>query len=88
MGFELIEDDKYSDFVSIYEFAFKCKEWACKQKRVNMFIIETDIEHSEVNVSVLYGEYHPKLNVHYFNQDNCEIKGIIKACEWILEKKD
>ena len=48
---------------NIYELAHKCKEWAYKQKRVNMFIIETDIENFEINVSILYGEQHPNLNM-------------------------
>jgi hypothetical protein len=75
--------------VNIYEFVFiKCKEWACKQKKVNMFFVETDIENSEINVGILYGEQHPNLNMHYFNEDNCEIKSIIKACQWILDNKE
>ena len=72
---------------NIYELAHKCKEWAYKQKRVNMFIIETDIENFQINVSILYGEQHPSLNIHYFNEDNCEVKSIIKACQWILDNK-
>ena len=85
---EFSDDGEMQFEYCIYKFAFKCKEWAYKQKRVNMFIVEADTEDSEINVSVLYGEHHPNLKMHYFNKDNCEIKSTIEACEWILENKD
>ena len=74
--------------INIYEFAFKCKEWALNKG----YTIE-----SHTNRSCLSGN-----NYEYFSiakifkgtssmrintiEENTEVEAIIKACEWILEQ--
>ena len=74
--------------VNIYEFAFKCKEWASKQKKVTLFTVEADIENRDLYVSILYGEEHPNYKMINFRKNNNEIGAIIKACEWILKEQN
>ena len=75
--------------VNIYEFAFKCKEWALNKG----YTIE-----SHTNRSCLSGN-----NYEYFSiakifkgtssmrintiEENTEIESTIQACEWILEQQ-
>lgn len=63
--------------VNIYEFAFKCKEWAYKN--------EYDIW------SITWGAVEFQNNKKYNGTkritEDTEIKAIIKACNWILEQQ-
>ena len=64
--------------VNIYEFAFKCKEWALKQ---GYFIYSTN-ELSFIKTFSL------ETIETFSNGKDTEIECILKACEWILENKD
>ena len=77
------ENEGYIDIsINLYEFAFKCKEWAFKNKyKIQSQINESNKGHSHIT----------KKN------DNCwakgffedtEIEAIIKSCEFILIKKE
>lgn len=75
--------------INIYEFAFKCKEWALDKG----YTIESHTNRSFIS----------KYNSEYFSvakifketdsmrintiDESTEIKAIIKACEWILEQQ-
>ena len=58
---------------SIYEFAFKCKEWALKKG----FKIYSSCKSSSISQDGTLLWISPG--------ENNEIETIIKACEWILE---
>ena len=63
--------------INIYEFAFKCKEWAFKRE-LNLwtdYLGNCQIQDKEFQL------------LHDCYSDT-EIEAIIKACEWILENKD
>lgn len=66
--------------INIYEFIFKCKEWAFKNKyKIQSQINEGNKGHSHIT----------KKNNDYWAKgffENTEIEAIIKACEWILEQ--
>lgn len=67
-------DGEYQFEVNIYEFAFKCKEWA--RNKYNITIS-----------SSLYKNYAKSWNI---NKDKSysaktEVEMIIEACNWILE---
>ena len=68
--------------VNIYEFAFKCKEWAFKNKyKIQSQINASNESHSHIT----------KKNDDYWAKgffENTEIEAIIKACEFILTKKE
>ena len=58
---------------SIYEFAFKCKEWALKKGfKIYSSCKSSSIPQDGILLWISSGE-------------NNEIETIIKACEWILE---
>ena len=63
--------------VNIYEFAFKCKEWA--RDKYNITIS-----------SALYSNYAKSWNVDKDKSYTAktEVEVIIKACQWILEISD
>ena len=63
--------------INIYEFAFKCKEWAFKRE-LNLwtdYLGNCQIQDKEFQL------------LHDCYSDT-EIEAIIKACEWLLENKD
>ena len=63
--------------INIYEFAFKCKEWAFKRE-LNLwtdYLGNCQIQDKEFQL------------LHDCYSDT-EIEAIIKACDWILENKD
>ena len=81
----LFTDDGESLFeVNIYEFAFKCKEWAYKNFKIML------ISHY-MGQCYINGDLSPlKLNwwdntKSYQTESDTEVEAIIKACEWILE---
>ena len=61
--------------INIYEFAFKCKEWALK-KELNIFSSCKSFSIFQNGVLICSSS----------GEDN-EIEAIIKACQWILENK-
>ena len=73
---------RYYNRINIYKFAFKCKEWAFKNKyKIQSQINEGNKGHSHITK----------------NDDDCwakgfyedtEIEAIIKSCEFILIKKE
>ena len=67
--------------VNIYEFAFKCKEWA--------FTSGFELKSGRDNLCY-FCEYKREDQIDYQNEDyflgSSEIEAIIKACEWILEQ--
>ena len=64
--------------INIYEFAFKCKEWALTK---GYFIYSTN-ELSFIKTFSL------ETIETFSNGKDTEIECILKACEWILENKD
>ena len=67
---------------NIYKFAFKCKEWAFKNK----YKIQ-----SQINASNKGHSHITKKNDDYWAKgffENTEIEVIIKSCEFILTKKE
>ena len=75
--------------INIYEFAFKCKEWAIKSNNHSSWELR-----SFCNVSKIW-ECHcnPVFQMRNYGdmeifKADTEFEAIIKACEWILEKKD
>ena len=65
--------------VNIYEFAFKCKEWAFK----NNHKIQSQINASNKGHSHVTKKNDDCWAKGFF--ENTEIEAIIKACNWILE---
>ena len=67
-------EGEYQFEVNIYEFAFKCKEWA--RDKYNITI-----------ASALYKNYAKSWNVDKDKSYTAktEVEVIIKACEWLLE---
>ena len=66
-----------SQNINIYEFAFKCKEWALSK---GYFIYSTN-ELSFIKTFSL------ETIETFSNGKDTEIECILKACEWILENK-
>ena len=76
--------------ISIYEFAFKCKEWILSQKNKDCFYIADQFS---LNIESQIGTIKYFWCVLLKNNSrvspefkaNSEIEAIIKACNWILE---
>lgn len=73
---------------NIYEFAFKCKEWAL----INGRIIGSRTRDYCVGkgfVVVYKNNWTSEFSEHYLKSfsSSTEIEAIIKACEWILENE-
>ena len=68
--------------VNIYEFAFKCKEWAFKNK----YKIQSQINESNKGHSHITKKNDDCWAKGFF--ENTEIEVIIKSCEFILIKKE
>ena len=67
MGLPLIQR------INLYEFAFKCKEWALKKG----FKIYSSCKSSSISQDGIL--------LYISSGENNEIESILKACEWILE---
>ena len=67
---------------NIYEFAFKCKEWAFKNK----YKIQSQINASNKGHSHITKNNDDCWAKGFF--ENTEIEVIIKSCEFILTKKE
>ena len=64
--------------INIYEFAYKCKEWAYLQYGI---IIQSYLYNGKWRVDILKG-----IEIdEFFKNIDSEPEAIIKACEWILE---
>ena len=77
------ENEGYIDIsISIYEFAFKCKEWALKKE----FIVHSSPTQKKEFTSIAQNF---NMNQSYYGKNQfyalTEIEAILKACEWILE---
>ena len=68
--------------INIYEFAFKCKEWAFKNK----YKIQSQINESNKGHSHITKKNDDCWAKGFF--ENTEIEAIIKACEFILTKRN
>ena len=79
---EFSDDGEMQFEYCIYKFAFKCKEWAFKNKyKIQSQINEGNKGHSHIT----------KKNDDCWAKgffENTEIEAIIKACEFILTKKE
>ena len=65
--------------INIYEFAFKCKEWAFKNKyKIQSQINESNKGHSHIT------KKNDDCWAKGFFEDT-EVEAIINACNWILE---
>lgn len=87
------EDECVIFEINIYEFAFKCKEWAFKQGyELHTNIIEVIAIFKEVSNMCNHGHFERLplkswQEIEYNIETNSEVEAIIKACEWILEKE-
>ena len=68
-------DGEYQFEVNIYEFAFKCKEWARDKYDITIS-------------SALYKNYAKSWNIDKDENYTAktEVEVVIKACEWILKE--
>ena len=73
---------RYYNKINIYEFAFKCKEWALK----NNYKIQSQINLSNEGHSHITKKNDDCWAKGFF--ENTEIEAIIKACEFILTKRN
>ena len=71
--------------LNIYEFAFKCKEWAKNKEYIVHSSPTQKIEHTAIVQSFDFNKFYYGENQFYALT---EVEAIIKACEWILENKD
>lgn len=74
MGLPLIQS------INIYEFAFKCKEWAFK----NNYKIQSQINESNKGHSHITKKNDDCWAKGFF--EDTEIEAVIKACEYILKE--
>lgn len=75
MLYRYLSGNKESGFMSIYEFAFKCKEWALTK---GYFIYSTNELSFIKSISLETIET-------FSNGEDTEIECVLKACMWILE---
>lgn len=66
--------------INIYEFAFKCKEWAYSTYGI---MIQSYPYCGKSRADALKG-----LEVDEVFKENTEVEAIIKACEWILKEQN
>ena len=75
-------------FMSIYEFAFKCKEWAFLQGYELRSGRDIDVKED----LCYFCEYKQERQLDYYDGDyflaKSEPEAIIKACNWILERSN
>lgn len=71
--------------INIYEFAFKCKEWAKNKEYIVHSSPTQKIEHTAIIQSF-------DINKFYYGENQfyalTEVEAIIQACEWLLEYKE
>ena len=82
------EDSLKADWmlVNIYEFVFKCKEWAWKNFKIlliSQYTGQCYINGDLSDLKLPYWENTKSFQVESFT----EIEGIIKACEWIIKER-
>ena len=75
--------------INIYEFVFKCKEWAWNNFRLNIFIEKHSFDLYEASVKICslssgLGPYNSFIDC--YKRENTEIEAIVKACECIMKK--
>ena len=77
----------YEDInINIYEFAFKCKEWAFKQG-YELFSRILSNDHQHIGNCVVYRvEADPERSLTIMNEKT-EQEAIFLACKWILEQR-
>ena len=70
--------------MNICEFAFKCKDWAY----INDYnVIDYKIGKKELDVFIIKADKNDFNKVEkIFYHNSTLVEGVIKACEWILEK--
>ena len=68
---------------SMYEFAFKCKEWAKNKEYIVHSSPTQKIEHTAIVQSFDFNKFYYGENQFYALT---EVEAIIKACEWVLEQ--
>ena len=81
------EDSLKADWmlVNIYEFAFKCKEWAWKNYKIllmSQYTGQCYINGDLSDLKLPYWENTKSFQV----ESSTEIECIIKACEWVLNE--
>ena len=89
------DDDmlRYYNRINIYEFAYKCKEWILNQKNKDCFYIADQFSlniESQMGVIKYFWCVLLKNNSRVspeFKADS-ELEAIIKACEFILTKRN
>ena len=75
------DEGEWAGEVNIYEFAYKCKEWALKKgSYINCFYNEFWWDRVEEK----YTADIPNKRKSFY--EDTEIEAIIKACNWILEE--
>ena len=77
------ENEGYIDIsINLYEFAFKCKEWALTKE----MIVHSSPTQKKECMSIVQSF---DMNQFYYGKHQfyalTEVEAIIKACEWILE---
>ena len=82
------EDSLKTDWmlVDIYEFAFKCKEWAWENYKIlliSQYTGQCYINGDLSDLKLPYWENTKSFQV----ESSTEIECIIKACEWILKER-
>ena len=69
--------------VNVYEFAFKCKEWAMNKEYIIHSSPTQKIEHTAIVQSFDISKFYYGTNQFYALT---EAEAIIKACEWLLSE--
>ena len=76
-------DSELDFFINIYEFAFKCKEWAYEN---NYYVYSTPSFALE-GVAYIVEDNNIGKRLKTL-QLGSEVEAVIKACEWILDNKE
>ena len=86
LKYYFVDSDGYyePEIMNIYEFAFKCKEWASK-KGYELYSYGKECFLYDTNELYDCSEQLSQWS-EWFGSDT-EVEAIIKACEWILENK-
>ena len=80
------ENEGYIDIsINIYEFAFKCKEWAYKNFKIMLISHYTGQCYINGDLSPLILNWWNNTKSYQIESDT-ETEAIIKACNWILEQ--
>ena len=76
-------EGEYQFEVNIYEFAFKCKEWA---ENKGYIIFSKNKECLIYSIDEVYDVIECLNQYEDYFEGNTEIETIIKSCNWILEQ--